>query len=550
MISNAFYEDALALTKQMVAIPSVNGTEGERVVAEFVEDWLRKLPYFTEHPDQLVVRPLKDDVLGRRNVLALACGEKRPSGRTVILHGHHDTVGIDDFGSLREYAFDCDALPEKIRQLTDDPDVLADIASGNWLFGRGAGDMKCGVAVCMLLLRYFIEHRDAFSGNLLFMTNPVEENQHTGVIEALDVLEELQASRGLQYRLALNTDSIPPLFPGDTVHTCFSGASGKILPCFYIIGKPTHVGQCFQGLSASMIAAELVRRIELNLEFVSSCGKEYTIPPTVLKLKDLKATYDVQTAVAAFVYFNLFLYDVEMDQVFAKLRRTAADAMAAVADFTDRQYQAYCQATGAMEYRPEPVPCRVMDYSELYRAAKAADAGIDAAIDRITADGLRENLDRRELTLQIVQELATRANIHTPTTILFLAPPYLPRNMMKADDPRDAEVTASVAETLARAGAEVGETIRLRPVNPYPTDCSYLRADDSDASLQMVVDNFPNMKAIYSVPVQQIKRVNIPAFVVAGSCKDAHKWTERLNLDYTFRKLPVVLLRILEKELG
>ena len=31
--------------------------------------------------------------------------------------GHIDTVGVDDFGSIREYAFDPDKLPELLRQM-------------------------------------------------------------------------------------------------------------------------------------------------------------------------------------------------------------------------------------------------------------------------------------------------------------------------------------------------------------------------------------------------------------------------------------------------
>ena len=119
--------------------------------------------------------------------------------------------------------------------------------------------------VNMVLMRYFTEHLDQFDGNLIFMTNPVEENQHTGIIESLNVLEELKAKYGLTYKMAMNTDFISPAFPGDTAHYFHAGAVGKILPCFYIIGKPTHSGQGFEGFSASMVAAEITRNIDCLL---------------------------------------------------------------------------------------------------------------------------------------------------------------------------------------------------------------------------------------------------------------------------------------------
>lgn len=124
-----FYEEVLFLTKKLVSIPSMNNTQGEREVAEHMAQWLRDLPYFSEHPDQLIVQPLKDDPWKRVNVIAIAFGTKSNSKETIILHGHCDTVGIGDYGSIQEYAFDCDALPEKIKAITNDPEVLADIGN-------------------------------------------------------------------------------------------------------------------------------------------------------------------------------------------------------------------------------------------------------------------------------------------------------------------------------------------------------------------------------------------------------------------------------------
>lgn len=347
-----FYDEALALTKKLVSIPSMNNSDGgERAVADYMAAWIRELPYFKAHPDQVITQPLKNDPYDRINVVAIAFGSRSNSNETIILHGHHDTVGIDDYGSIKEYAFDCDALPEKIKSITSDPEVLADIESGEWMFGRGSSDMKSGDAVNMVLMRYFTEHLDQFDGNLIFMTNPVEENQHTGIIESLNVLEELKAKYGLTYKMAMNTDFISPAFPGDTAHYFHAGAVGKILPCFYIIGKPTHSGQGFEGFSASMVAAEITRNIDMRAEFSDVYNGEFAMPPTVLKMRDLKPSYDVQTAFSAFVYFNYFIHNMEMDEIFARLRKVAEDALNTVDTYTDEQNKVYCKMTGADYYK-------------------------------------------------------------------------------------------------------------------------------------------------------------------------------------------------------
>lgn len=546
-----FYDEALTITKKLVSIPSMNNSDGgERAVADYMAAWIRELPYFKEHPEQVVIQPLKNDPYDRINVLAIAFGTRSDSKQTIILHGHHDTVGVDDFGSIKEYAFDCDALPEKIKAITSDPEVLADIESGEWMFGRGSSDMKSGNAVNMALMRYFTEHLDQFDGNLIFMTNPVEENQHTGIIESLSVLEELQKKYGLTYKMAMNTDFISPAFPGDKSHYFHAGAVGKILPCFYIIGKPTHAGQGFEGFSASMVAAEIERRMDMRAEFSDVYNGEFAMPPTVLKMKDLKPSYDVQTAFSAFVYFNYFIHNMEMDEVFDRLRQVAEQALRAVDTYTDEQNRIYCQMTGA-DYYKRDYNLNVMEYSQLYQKAKAIKPELDQEIRAITNRALEENLDRRELCLKIVEYLANNIlSINTPTVIVFLAPPYCPHNTLKREIREEGALLDSVVELLDQLGQELGEDLRMMQFFPVLTDSSYLKLDDTDTSIRALVDNFPDMKGHYDVPLDQIKRLNIPAFNFGCHGKDAHKWTERVHKEYSFGKLPIIMLRTLEKYLN
>ena len=102
--------EIISLLKQMVAVPSVNSTAGEKKIGEFIEAYLRRIPYFQQYPEYLYIQRLKNDPLERRSVIALIRGEKEPTDKTVILHGHTDTVGVEDFGKLEPYAFDCDKL--------------------------------------------------------------------------------------------------------------------------------------------------------------------------------------------------------------------------------------------------------------------------------------------------------------------------------------------------------------------------------------------------------------------------------------------------------
>ena len=97
------------ITRKLVSIPSVNGTEGEANVADFIKQTLHTFPYFKQHPLNVWEQPIPGDPFGRKNIFALIHG-KSTSRKTIIFHSHMDTVGIEDFGSLKKDALNPDAL--------------------------------------------------------------------------------------------------------------------------------------------------------------------------------------------------------------------------------------------------------------------------------------------------------------------------------------------------------------------------------------------------------------------------------------------------------
>lgn len=114
--------EVVELLGQLVAIDSVNPDlvaegKGERAIAQFVAGWLSARG--------LEVELQETGRSDRPNVVALARG--RGGGRTLMLNGHLDTVGLS-------------AMPDGLEARVD----------GTRLFGRGASDMKGGLAALML----------------------------------------------------------------------------------------------------------------------------------------------------------------------------------------------------------------------------------------------------------------------------------------------------------------------------------------------------------------------------------------------------------------
>lgn len=527
------------LTVELVNVQSVNGTVGEVRVAEKIESMLRSIPYFTSNPDQVWTKTVDNDPMERKSVFALLKSEW-PSNKTILLHAHSDTVTIDDFGALKELATQPYQLMEKLKDVNLLPDAKADLESGDWLFGRGTVDMKGGMAAHLVVLKYLSENRDAFSGNILFMANPIEETTHGGIIDALPELERLQSEEELEFECAINTDFVGPLYGGDDTKYIYLGSVGKLLPAFYIRGKETHVGQAYEGLDPNLIASKLTSRIDLNADLADEAEGEVTQPPVTLKQKDLKPTYNVQTPISSFVYFNYYVHQITPDRILDQLRGIAETSFDHVVEKLNNQYEKHCARAG-MRYERLPWESRVTTYSELYNKVYSLHGEeVTVRLDEIL-DQHAKDMDPREVGRLMVEELLLMDDDQTPVIVLFFATPYVPRNFVKGQTEKEQILLEKLDSILQETGSKTGDTFAVHKFFPSLTDSSYLCLDDSDEEIKVLKNNYPGMDTLYPVPIEKIRKLNIPALNFGAWGKDAHKMTERVYKPYTFGTLPCLI---------
>ncbi len=110
-----------ALLSDLVEIDSVNpdlvpGAAGEAAVANYVADWLARAGLEVE---------VEEVAPGRPNVIGVLRGSG--GGRSLLLNAHMDTVGVAGM---------------------ENPHTP--VIRGNRLYGRGAYDMKSGLAIAMI----------------------------------------------------------------------------------------------------------------------------------------------------------------------------------------------------------------------------------------------------------------------------------------------------------------------------------------------------------------------------------------------------------------
>jgi acetylornithine deacetylase len=156
-------DELTQLLSDLVAIDSVNpdlvaGGAGEGAVARFIAQWCEAAGLEVQLDE---VRP------GRPNVIAVARGTG--GGRALMLNGHIDTVGVAGMANPHT------------------PRVV-----GGRLYGRGAYDMKCGVAACMLAAAE--ARQRGLRGDVIFTAVIDEEYAGEGT---LDVARRYRADAAL-----------------------------------------------------------------------------------------------------------------------------------------------------------------------------------------------------------------------------------------------------------------------------------------------------------------------------------------------------------------
>lgn len=539
---NAIGEKILRLAEELTHVRSVVGTVGEVIVAEHIYAHLAKLPYFQNNPDCLQFQPIPGDSLGRKNVVAVIRGTKGNPKRAVLCLGHIDTVGIQDFAELQPDATNPQQLKQKLAAAVKFCDeTAAEIASDNWVLGRGIFDMKTGVAALMVMLEELSEHPEELAGNLIFVGVPDEEGQSAGMLAAVSAVEALAVERGWDFIAAVDTDYMTTRYPGDDHKYVYIGSVGKLLPCFYLYGEETHVGEAFNGLDANLLASEVLYQMDFSADLCDVAEGEVTQPPVSLHQRDLKVEYSVQTANAVSIYFNYATHSSQPDEVLAKCKGKAVDSFTSVIKRLNEEYEKYCKLSN-IPHQLLPWLVQVLTYEELYNNVKAEMGDeIDKMIEDLSAELKAQKVDDREFSLAIVHEVHKYYSDQNSKIIVYFAPPYYPHIYVKGEDIKEKRLLDVVNEAVEEANQRYDYKIVTRKFYPYISDLSYCRIAKEDETITRLINNMPAWSRTYTLPIDTIRRIGMPVVNIGPFGKDAHKLSERVSKAYSFDAMPFIL---------
>ncbi|MBI3126875.1 MAG: ArgE/DapE family deacylase [Candidatus Tectomicrobia bacterium] len=218
------------LLQALVRIPSVTGEEGE--VQRFVADRLRAMGLkvdvwepdweaLKKHPEYV---PVTRGYEGRPNVVGVIKGTG--GGKSLLLNGHTDTV------------------PNGPREAWDHDPLGAEIVDGR-LYGRGASDMKSGVAAIIAAAECFIASGLRPKGDVILDIVVDEELSGHGTLDT--ILRGYRADAGICCETSGN--AVQP------------GSIGRIWFEVRIKGKPAGIQRRYEGVNAIELGYKIVQAV-------------------------------------------------------------------------------------------------------------------------------------------------------------------------------------------------------------------------------------------------------------------------------------------------
>ena len=532
--------------KEVVACNSVSCTNDEHKAGDWFANFFKNMPYFRKHPELTGYEPIPGDAYGRSVPWALLLGNSK---KTVISSGHYDVVGTDNYGPLKDMAFQVGPeLEAELAKRDLDAEARADMESGEWIWGRGVGDMKGGHCIHMALFEEYAEmaEKGELPGCYIYLPVPDEESYSVGMREGAKIIRKLVEKYDLDVQLMI----IPE--PSNLVggkQSLSRGTVGKLMPVVMAQGVTAHVGHCFNGISPMNFLCGIYQRTNNALEFSDSYDGEAACPPTWQKFRDNKELYDVTIPQRAYGYFTLLHFDRTPEQIINRLKEISMDVLKEECAKIDATYQEYKKMDKSADkdhivYYPE-----VYTFGELVDKLKAADAeGFDTFYAGVYA-GIKEDIEAGrtnfpDATVTIMQKVMDYADLKQPTVLLGFAPPYYPA--VNGDTVAGKENAALKAyEVVDAASKKFGREMFNEHYFMGISDGSYT-AVGHPFDYGKFSKNTPCYGELYNVDFETIEANNIPFILYGPLTKEYHQWTERTLRKSLLEEVPAVTKELID----
>jgi arginine utilization protein RocB len=513
----------------------------ENNIENFFNNWFSKVEYYKNNPEKCGFFEIPDDYLKRKVPWCILKGQ---GNDTVVFIHHYDCVETKVYGvfeplSLKPYELE-EAFKDNSSQLPTK--IQEDLYSNEWIFGRGVCDMKGGGAIQLSLIEEYSKN-EYFKGNIVLVSVSDEENISAGMRAAVLKLKELKDKYELEYKLMLNSE--PHERDDASKPKIYDGSIGKVLSAVYVRGKLAHIGQVYSGLNPINILSEIIRRTELNADFIEKKGNTTSPPPTWLYHKDRKTIYDVSLPIATCGCMSILPLESTPMSLMEDLKKICIDSFEKVVEELNESYKKYAAIAG-IEFEKIIFEPKVSLYSELYEEAlKDSDNKFEKVYKSIISE-VKEKFNKNELSIidasnLIVENTLKYVNDLSPCIILALIPPYYPsvNNMMLEE--KAENINNSIKNLKEYLMDKYNEEYVVQNYFWGISDLSYAMNTLNQGNIDYIETNMLMWKDIYYIPLEKIKEISMPVLNIGPWGKDIHKYTERVYKEDLFYRIPELI---------
>lgn len=540
----------LSLFYPYVAINSESKTDGERVAAEYVILTLGENTYFKTNPQLLALEPIPGDPYNRSLAWALIKGK---SSRTVVLIHHIDVVEVEDFKRFRHLAFDPEALERALHAEPSslDPDAQEDLASGDWIFGRGSADMKAGGAIQMALMAACSEVED-LAGNLLLLAVPDEEHLSAGMRAASALLHRLGELHDLEYVLMINSEPHQRRVPERGLLS--GGSIGKQLAFVYVRGILAHAGKSYEGFNPLPLLGKIISRTEMSPDLVDideSTG-ELSPPPTWLIARDGKAGYDVSMPLSAFGCLSILSLHSPPGKILGYLVNLSRECALRYAKTINESIDRFRSAAGRAG-KGQPWTPVIQSFAEFLEEVHQTDPGRFEHFYRELRSDLESRLQKGTIdyfnaTRNLMDAVFEFTCIDQPRIIIGLVPPFYPSVSYRQRPDFESFISELSRRLTCSSKSRFGQEYELEAYFTGISDLSYsslgsFQASDMEAAM---VRYMPLYGLRYSIPFEEIAQCSMPCVNIGPWGKDFHKLSERVLKEDLLVRTPLLVLQAIE----
>jgi arginine utilization protein RocB len=288
------------------------------------------------------------------------------------------------------------------------------------------------------------------------------------------------------------------------------------------------------------MASELTRLFDLNTDFCDLCEGQRGVPPSCLKQADLKELYNVSTPAYAASFFNLEILNSKTDDLIQRVKAVAVQAFRNAIDLYYKRADEYRKAGDGRFFAELSFETRVVTYGELLaEVRKISGDAFDKHIKGKIREWEKAGRDKQTISIYIVRELLDFYQDKNPVIVIGFAPPYYPARFPDLSRPEYQRLYENVDAMIAQAQADYG--VHLEKYKFFGvSDFSYIECGDREG-IGTVAENLLGLGETYQFPAEALSRLAIPGIVFGCWGKDAHKFTERVQVPYSFGMLPALV---------